>query len=42
LRYRPSQVDDLTLMELHLLINENMALHLDPDVPTYEVTTASG
>ena len=33
------QVDYLKQLELHLLINDNLSLDLDPEAPTYEATS---
>ena len=33
--HRPESVDHLTILELHLLMNDNDALNLDPHMVTY-------
>ena len=37
--HRPESVDHLTILELHLLINDNEALNLDPHMVTYPPTS---
>ena len=37
---RPSGVGALSMIELHLLINDNTSLYLDPAVPTHAPTSA--
>ena len=39
--YRPESVDHLTILELHLLMNNNVALNLDPEMVTYPPTSDS-
>ena len=36
---RPNGVDSLSEVELHLLINDSIALRLDPEVPTHAPTS---
>ena len=36
---RPSGVGALSMIELHLLINDNTSLYLDPAVPTHAPTS---
>ena len=37
--HRPQSVDHLTILELHLLMNDNVALNLDPQMVTYPPTS---
>ena len=37
--HRPESVDHLTILELHLLMNDNDALNLDPQMVTYPPTS---
>jgi len=37
--HRPESVDHLTILELHLLMNDNEALNLDPHTVTYPPTS---
>ena len=37
--HRPESVDHLTILELHLLMNDNDALNLDPHMVTYPPTS---
>ena len=36
---RPSGVGALSMIELHLLLNDNTSLYLDPAVPTHAPTS---
>ena len=36
---RPDGVDSLSMVELHLLLNDNTSLYLDPEVPTHPPTS---
>ena len=37
--HRPESVNHLTILELHLLLNDNEALNLDPQVVTHTPTS---